>query len=216
MPRIAFRLWLKDDPAGIETYVRYHLDPFDGLYDLIRAAGIRRYTIWLDGTDLFLTREGDHPEVGEKLDLENPVHAEWAATMTPLFQERVRTEGAGRPDQAFALDPDGSPGPTQGQMTYRAGLLGGDASRAAVGAALARDVVGVAASLRAAGVRRAWTFVEDGDAWTYVEADDLEVMEATLRSDPTWTAFWGSLSDVLDERTRTEGWRRTREVFRCD
>jgi L-rhamnose mutarotase len=53
MPRIAFRLWLKDDPAGIETYVDHHLNPFDGLYDLIRAAGIVRYTIWLDGTDLF-------------------------------------------------------------------------------------------------------------------------------------------------------------------
>ena len=85
-----------------------------------------------------------------------------------------------------------------------------------VGAALARDVVDLAGCLRAAGVKRAWTFLEDGDAWTYLEAADLDAMEAALRADPVWTAFWAGLADVLDERTRAEGWRRTREVFRCD
>ncbi len=216
MPRIAFRLWLKPDAAGIETYVHHHLHPFDGLYDLIRAAGIQRYTIWLDGTDLFLTREGATPEVGERLDMQNPVHAEWAATMKPLFQERVFVDGAGRPEQAFAFQPTDPPGPPSGQMTYRAGLVPGEASREAVAAALARSVMGLAASLRAAGVKRAWTFLEDGDAWTYVEADSLESMESALGSDPVWTAFWRDLGDALDERTRAEGWRRTREVFRCD
>src|SRR5690349_2265050 len=57
MDRNAFRLWLKPDPEGIETYAQWHLHPFPELYDLIRAAGIRRYTIWLDGVDLLLTRE---------------------------------------------------------------------------------------------------------------------------------------------------------------
>ena len=39
---------------NFEDAKTYHLNPFDGLYDLIRIAGIQRYTIWLDGTDLFL------------------------------------------------------------------------------------------------------------------------------------------------------------------
>ena len=216
MPRIAFRLWLKDDPAGIETYVHYHLDPFDGLYDLIRAAGIKRYTIWLDGTDLFLTREGDTPEVGEKLDMENPVHAEWAATMTPLFQERVRTEGAGRPQQVLAFDPGRAPGPVEGQMTYRAGLLPGQAAQDAVSAAWARSAVNLAESFRRAGVMRLWTFLEDGDAWTYLEARSLDAAEEALAADPAWQVLWADLAPVLDDRTRAQGWRRTREVFRCD
>ena len=216
MPRIAFRLWLKDDPAGIETYVRWHLDPFDGLYDLIRAAGIRRYTIWLDGTDLFLTREGETPEVGEKLALANPVHAEWAATMKPLFQERVRTDGPGRPELVSSVDPEAAPGPVSGQMTYRAGLLPGAEARSAVAAAWSAGADAIAVSLRAAGVRRAWTWVEDGSAWTYLEADDLGAMEAALAADAGWRALWAGIAPALDARTASEGWRRTREVFRCD
>jgi L-rhamnose mutarotase len=216
MPRIAFRLWLKDDPAGIETYVRWHLDPFDGLYDLIRAAGIRRYTIWLDGTDLFLTREGETPEVGEKLDLGNPVHAEWAATMKPLFQERVHTEGAGRPELLTSVDPEAAPGPVRGQMTYRVGLVPGAEARSAFAAAWSAGADATAVSLRAAGVRRAWTWVEDGSAWTYLEADDLDAMEAALAADAGWRGVWARLAPALDARSASEGWRRTREVFRCD
>ena len=122
MDRNAFRLWLKPDPAGIETYAQWHLHPFPELYDLIRAAGIRRYTIWLDGADLLLTREAEDLTKGETLDMSNPVHKEWADTMTPLFDERVRG-GPGKPTEIFVLDPHGEPGPAQ--MTYRTGLRPG-------------------------------------------------------------------------------------------
>ena len=216
MPRIAFRLWLLDDPAGIDTYVRWHLEPFYGLYDLIRAAGIERYTIWLDGTDLFLTREGATPESGEKLDMNNPVHAEWAATMTPLFQPRVRETGATKPAQVYALQPDGAAGPTEGQMAYRAGLKPGEAALDAVVRRWSRDAIAVSDALRAAGVRRAWVFGEEGSLWAYLESDDLDAMEALLAVNPTWTGLWAGIADHLDERTAREGWRRTREVFRCD
>lgn len=216
MPRIAFRLWLKDDPEGIETYVKWHLEPFDGLYDLIRAAGIERYTIWLDGTDLFLTREGATPESGETLDMGNPVHAEWAATMTPLFQPRVRETGATKPTQVYAFQPDGAAGPTQGQMTYRAGLKPGEAELEALVRRWSRDAIELTDALRAAGVRRGWVFAEEGSLWTYLEADDLGAMEASLAANPAWVGFWGRIAEHLDERTARDGWRRTREVFRCD
>src|SRR4051812_36320907 len=122
MPRNAFRLWLKPDPLGIETYAQWHLHPFPGLYDLIRDAGIRRYTIWLDGADLLLTREADDLTKGETLDMSNPIHKEWADTMTPLFDERVRG-GPGVPTEVFTLDPDAEAGAAQ--MTYRTGLQPG-------------------------------------------------------------------------------------------
>src|SRR5262245_22666961 len=123
MPRVAFRLWLRPDPAGIETYVRGHLDPFPSLYERIRAAGLRRYTIWLDGADLLLTREGDDPWKGETLDLSDPVQQHWVDVMTPLFTERVARDGAGHPDEVMRLDADASPGAER--MTYRADLRPG-------------------------------------------------------------------------------------------
>jgi L-rhamnose mutarotase len=211
--RNAFRLWLKPDPAGIETYAQWHLHPFPELYDLIRAAGIRRYTIWLDGADLLLTREADDLTKGETLDMSNPVHKEWADTMTPLFDERVRS-GPGKPTEIFVLDPHSEPGAAQ--MTYRTSLQpGADASDAVTAAhnPVPSDVID---ALRAAGTRRQWTWVEDGDAWTYRESDDLDASEAALAASAPYQAWLSSFASHLDQRTASEGPRRTREVFRCD
>ncbi len=213
MPRNAFRLWLKPDPAGIETYAQWHLHPFPELYDLIRAAGIRRYTIWLDGTDLLLTREADDPTRGETLDMTNPVHKEWADTMTPLFDERVRG-GPGKPMEVFALDAEADPG--HAQMTYRTGLRPGPDATDAVAAAHRAMPADVVDALRQAGIRRQWTWVEDGDAWTYRESDDIDATESALSASSPYQAWLGGLADHLDERTASEGPRRTREVFRCD
>jgi L-rhamnose mutarotase len=214
MPRIAFRLWLKPDPEGIEVYVWNHLNPFDGLYDAIREAGIEHYTIWLDEADLFLTREGETPEKGEKMDLSDPIQQQWSDTLTPLFDERVKREGAGRPTEVFSLDPDGAVGPAQ--MTYRTGLQPGPAAMDTVADAYRSMPEDVVAALRAAGVRREWTWVEDGSAWTYRETDDLDATEAALVASPAYRAWQAAVADRLDERTRREGPRRTREVFRCD
>ena len=213
MPRIAFRLWLRPDQDGIETYVRGHLDPFPGLYDRIRAAGIQRYTIWLDGTDLLLTREGVEPWRGETLDLDDPVQRQWVDTMQPLFQERVARDGPGHPSEVFALDPDADPGPAQ--VTYRTGLRPGPDAMAAVAGAYRAVPAPVIDELRAAGARRAWTWLEDGGAWTYLECDDLDATEAALAASAPYQAWWTSMRSWLDDRGR-EGPRRTREVFRCD
>lgn len=214
MPRIAFRLWLRPDPTGIDTYVRGHLDPFPELYERIRAVGIRRYTIWLDKADLLLTREGETPWVGETLDLTDPVQQAWVDTMRPLFIERVAQEGATRPEEVFALDPDAAPG--RERMTYRAGLRPGREAEAAVTAAHANVPGGVADALRAAGIRRQWSWVEDGDLWAYLECDDVQAVEDRLAGSSAHREWWASLETHLDEGTRVEGRRRTREVFRCD
>ena len=214
MPRTAFRLWLRPDHDGIETYVRGHLDPFPGLYDRIRAAGIRRYTIWLDGSDLLLTREGDDPTRGETLDMEDPVQRQWANTMQPLFEERVARDGPSYPSEVFALDPDADPG--RAQMTYRAGLRSGPDAMAAVGGAHRAIPAHVIDIHRAAGIRRQWTWVEDGGAWTYLECDHLDAAEAALAASAPYRSWSATMTSHLDDRTRREGRRRTREVFRCD
>jgi L-rhamnose mutarotase len=214
MPRIAFRLWLRPEQDGIETYVRGHLDPFPGLYDRIRAAGIRRYTIWLDGADLLLTREGDDPARGETLDLSDPVQRRWVETMQPLFDERVARDGPGYPSEVFALDPDAGPGPAQ--MTYRTGLRPGSVAMEAVADAHRAMPARVTDALRAAGIRRQWTWVEDGSAWTYLECDDLDGTEAALAVSPSYMSWSAAMTGETDDRTRRAGRRRTREVFRCD
>jgi L-rhamnose mutarotase len=214
MPRIAFRLWLRPGRDGIETYVRGHLDPFPGLYDRIRAAGIRRYTIWLDGTDLLLTREGDDPFTGETLDLDDPVQRRWVETMAPLFTERVALDGPGYPTEVLALDPDAEPGPAR--MTYRTGLRPGPDAMDAVADAHRTAPTAVIDALRGAGVQRQWTWVEDGSAWTYLECADLDATEAALAASHAHETWSASMVGVVDARTRREGHRRTREVFRCD
>jgi L-rhamnose mutarotase len=70
--------------------------------------------------------------------------------------------------------------------------------------------------MRAAGVRREWSWVEDGSAWTYRECDDLDATEAALAASPAYRSWSATMTSHLDDRTRREGPRRTREVFRCD
>jgi L-rhamnose mutarotase len=214
MPRIAFRLWLRPEQDAIDAYVRGHLDPFPGLYERIRAVGLRRYTIWLDGTDLLLTREGDHPLEGETLDLSDPIQRRWVDVMTPLFTERVARDGPSYPTEVFALDPDAPPGADR--TTYRAGLRPGTEAMAAAAEAYRTLPAAVVDGLRAAGVRREWTWLEDGSAWTYRECDGLDATESALGESPSMRAWWARMAGSLDHRTRREGPRRTREVFRCD
>jgi L-rhamnose mutarotase len=212
MTRIAFRLWLRPDAFGIETYIRDHLHPFPKLYDLIRAVGIRRYTIWLDGTDLFLTREGDDPWRDETLDMDDPFQRRWADTIRPLLEDRVAKAGDGLPEEVFALDPDAQPG--LAQMTYRARLRPGAAAE--MSNIHRATPLAVRETLRAAGVRRQWTWVEDGDAWTYTECDALDVMESTVAGSRTIRAWSELMLPLFDDQTRRDGPRRTREIFRCD
>ena len=214
MPRFSFRLWLLPDAAGIETYVYGHLNPFPELYHLIRLAGIRGYTIWLDGCDLFLTREADEIGMGETLDMTNPVHRQWADTMGPLFDKENGHEIAGHPSEVFRLNSEANPGCAQ--MTYRGGLVFGLASMEAVAKIYGQMPVGVGTALREAGVQRQWAWVEDGSLWTYLECDDLAETESLLMASGPYQAWLRSMSSFFDARTRREGWRRTREVFRCD
>lgn len=214
MPRVAFRLWLKPEPDLIETYVRYHLDPFPELYDLIRAAGIERYTIWLDGTDLLLTREGKTPTVGEQLRPEDPVHKDWIDHMTPCFQPRVRESGATMPEEIFAFQPDGEPG--RSQMTYRVRLTPGQASLDALREIHSRLSPELLDAMRAAGVKRQWSWVEEGDAWLYRECDDADAASRALFANEAYRAFRAEMAPWIDPAAFAEGPRKTREVFRCD
>jgi L-rhamnose mutarotase len=209
MGRICFRLWLKPDPAGIETYVWHHLNPFPSLYDRIRAAGISRYTIWLDGTDLMLTREGKRPWAHEELDLSDPVQQAWVDTMRPLFQERVAKDGASVPARIDQQDHQRPAGPAQ--MTFRVPLRPGAEAVATVSDAYRAVTPAVRDATRSAGVMRAWAWVEEGDLWIYRECADLDATEVALAADPTYQAWWGTLEPGLAGPPR-----RTREVFRCD
>jgi L-rhamnose mutarotase len=51
MPRVAFRLWVR--PDKLEEYKRLHREVWPDLLADMRAAGIRNYSIFSDGPELF-------------------------------------------------------------------------------------------------------------------------------------------------------------------
>lgn len=51
MERVAFRLWVK--PDKLEEYKRLHQEVWPELLADLRAAGVRNYSIFADGPELF-------------------------------------------------------------------------------------------------------------------------------------------------------------------
>lgn len=57
MQRVAFRLWVQ--PDKVEEYKRLHQEVWPDLLADMRAAGIRKYSIFADGPELFAYLECD-------------------------------------------------------------------------------------------------------------------------------------------------------------
>ncbi len=146
--------------------------------------------------------------------MSNPVHKEWADTMTPLFDERVRA-APGVPTEVFALDPDGEPGPAQ--MTYRTGLRAGARGRRCdhdmpTARCLPTSWTRSARRAPVGSGRGSRTATPGPTANPTISTR----REAALAASSRYQAWVESYASHLDERTAGEGPRRTREVFRCD
>lgn len=95
MVRYAFRMRLK--PGTAEEYVRLHEAVDPEVLDGIRQAGIRNYSIYLDGDDLFSTFEVDDLErLGEVMRQGDPGRP-WARAVTALFAEKGHDPATGMP-----------------------------------------------------------------------------------------------------------------------
>jgi L-rhamnose mutarotase len=111
---------LKDDPAGIATYVEYHQRVFPEVLASLRQAGIRELDIYLLGRRLVMIVETDGSDVGECFarhrgsaaprviewealmkSLQEPPPGsapdEWWAEMRPVFRLADADDGSGWP-----------------------------------------------------------------------------------------------------------------------
>ena len=101
MKSFAQTLLLRDDPAKIEEYKRYHEAVWPGVLEGIRKAGIERMEIFLLGQRLFMyitTTDDFEPERDFPKTMESEVAQEWNRLMGEL-QERAPEA---RPDQWWA------------------------------------------------------------------------------------------------------------------
>lgn len=100
--RSAFVLHVR--PDRIDEYVRAHANVWPEMLDALRAAGIRNYSIFRRGNDVFGYFEAD--DVGAALAYmeAQEVNARWQDTMAELLEERVPDAGPPTLEEIFRLD----------------------------------------------------------------------------------------------------------------
>lgn len=77
--------WARVRPERHAEYVQWHRQVPDDLVHLISAAGIRNYTIFSHGCDLFSYLEVDDWDVATER-LRHPLAEEWQKRMAPLME----------------------------------------------------------------------------------------------------------------------------------
>ena len=88
--RYCFALDLKDDPALITEYKKYHEKIWPGITESIQSAGIENLDIYLTGNRLFMIMDVNESFSFEKkttMDLENPIVQEWENLMWKYQQK---------------------------------------------------------------------------------------------------------------------------------
>jgi L-rhamnose mutarotase len=104
MERYAWKATLL--PGKKEEYVRRHDEIWPEMKDVLREAGIRNYTIWCVGDELFGYYECDSVRKAGRVQDESPVVARWNEYMKDVMvMERDPVTGA-QPllEQVFLFD----------------------------------------------------------------------------------------------------------------
>jgi L-rhamnose mutarotase len=100
--RTGFVLHVK--PDRIDDYVAAHRDVWPEMLDVLRRAGIRNYTIFRDGNQVFGYFEADDVAGAERLMAAQPVSARWQDSMAELLQQRVSDAGPSGLEEIFRLE----------------------------------------------------------------------------------------------------------------
>lgn len=100
--RSAFVLQVR--PERVEEYVRAHREVWPEMLDAIRTAGIRNYTIFRHGNQMFGYFEGDDLEAAGQYLAEQEVSERWQDAMAELLEERVPDGGPPPLEEVFRLD----------------------------------------------------------------------------------------------------------------
>lgn len=102
MARVAWTGRLR--PDKIDEYVEAHANVWPDMLAMIKAAGVRNYSIYRFEDRVFGCYECDDPEATQAYQAAAEVTKRWGAAMAPLFAEEVATEGLINLPEVFRLD----------------------------------------------------------------------------------------------------------------
>jgi L-rhamnose mutarotase len=100
--RTAFVLRVK--PDRIDEYVEAHRQVWPEMLDALRGAGIRNYTIFRHGNEMFGYFEADDLQAAGAHMAAQEVNTRWQDAMAELLDERVPDEGPPPLEEVFRLD----------------------------------------------------------------------------------------------------------------
>ena len=100
--RSAFVLRVR--PDKVDEYVEAHENVWPEMLAALRAAGIRNYTIFRHGNEMFGYFESDDLEAAAAYMEAQDVNTRWQDTMAPLLEERVPDAGPPVLEAIFRLD----------------------------------------------------------------------------------------------------------------
>ena len=100
--RSAFVLRVR--PDKIEEYIRAHRDVWPEMLEALRGAGIRNYTIFRHGNQMFGYFEADDLAAAERHLAQQDDSPRWQDAMAELLEERVPDGGAPALEEIFRLD----------------------------------------------------------------------------------------------------------------
>jgi L-rhamnose mutarotase len=100
--RTAFVLRVR--PDKLEEYVAAHGAVWPEMLDALRAAGIRNYTIFRDGSQMFGYFEADDLRAAGEYLAQHDVSARWQDAMADLLEQRVPDQGPPALEEIFRLE----------------------------------------------------------------------------------------------------------------
>jgi L-rhamnose mutarotase len=100
--RSAFVLRVR--PDRIDEYVAAHAEVWPEMLAALKQAGIRNYSIFRDGNQVFGYFEGDDLEAASRYLDAQEVCTRWQDAMAGLLEERVPNAGPPALEQIFRLD----------------------------------------------------------------------------------------------------------------
>ena len=83
MERYAWKATVKD--GMLEEYIRRHDNLWQEMKDMLHEAGIRNYTIWNVGNDLFGYYECDIVEEAARIQANSEINGKWDAYMKDVM-----------------------------------------------------------------------------------------------------------------------------------
>jgi len=95
---------LRVRPDKIDEYVAAHRNVWPEMLEAIRASGIRNYTIFRHGNEMFGYFESDDVAAAGRFMAAQEVNARWQDSMAELLEERVPDTGPPRLEEVFRLD----------------------------------------------------------------------------------------------------------------